>query len=299
VLRRVLAAALAALALSACGSSLAPGTASVVSAPVRVAHTRLGSVGYRAVGTGPPLVMIIGVGWTIEDWDPRLVHVLARHHRVIMFDNAGIGHTAQLPQPLTIDEMASQTSALIAALHLGRADVLGWSLGGAVAQALAVLHPAQVRRLVLCATYPGNGQAVVPTLAPGQVRSDFPANQSAALSAFRAAIAEYPAAPSAPPGTNGVQALALSDWWTGHDRVGHEVTRISGPALVADGRDDELSSVTNDRALARLIRHSRLVLYPDAGHAFLFQDWERFGTLVNTFLARPSEAATPTGGAES
>ena len=68
----------------------APGTASVVSAPVRVAHTRLGAVGYREVGSGPPLVLIMGYGWTMEGWDPRLVHALARHHRVVMFDNSGM-----------------------------------------------------------------------------------------------------------------------------------------------------------------------------------------------------------------
>jgi pimeloyl-ACP methyl ester carboxylesterase len=137
----------------------------VVSALVRVAHTRLGSVGYRVVGSGPPLVLIMGYGWTMEDWDPRLVHALARHNRVVMFDNAGVGRTQQLPEPVTIREMANQTSALIDTLRLGKPEVLGWSMGGIIAQALAVLHPAQVRRLVLCATYPGNGQAVAPSAA--------------------------------------------------------------------------------------------------------------------------------------
>jgi pimeloyl-ACP methyl ester carboxylesterase len=104
-----------AVTLSACGSSgshLSRGAAAVTSAPVRVARTRLGAVGYRAVGSGPPLVLIMGFGWTMEGWDPRLVHALAQHHRVIMFDNAGVGRTRALPAPLTVDAMASQTSAL-------------------------------------------------------------------------------------------------------------------------------------------------------------------------------------------
>src|ERR1700745_3373269 len=98
-------AALASMALGACGSppGMAPGTASVVSAPVRIAHTRLGAVGYRVVGSGPPLVLIMGYGWTMEDWDPRLVHALAPANRVVMFDNSGVGRTQQLPPPLTID----------------------------------------------------------------------------------------------------------------------------------------------------------------------------------------------------
>jgi pimeloyl-ACP methyl ester carboxylesterase len=170
------------VAVSACGSSSVKptaATASVVSAPVRVAHTRLGAVGYRVVGSGPPLILIMGYGWTMEDWDPRLVHALAQHNRVVMFDNSGVGRTQQLPPPLTIDAMADQTSALIDTLGLGRPNVLGWSMGGMIAQALAVLHPAQVRRLVLCATYPGTGAAVVPSATARQASSDFPPTRSA------------------------------------------------------------------------------------------------------------------------
>jgi len=275
-----------ALALVACGSpGLAPGTRSVVSAPVHIAHTRLGAVGYRVVGSGPPLVLIMGYGWTMEGWDPRLVHALARHNRVVMFDNSGVGRTQELPQPFSIDAMADQTSALIETLRLGRPDVLGWSMGGMIAQALAVLHPAQVRRLVLCATWPGAGQAVMPSLAAIQAGSDFPANQASALGAFKAAVAEYPSAPAVSPGTKGIQDLAMGNWRTGSDAAGRKTARISAPTLIADGADDQLDPVTNDRALARIIHGARVVLYPDAGHAFLFQDWPRFASLAESFLA--------------
>ncbi|HTT53336.1 MAG TPA: alpha/beta hydrolase [Streptosporangiaceae bacterium] len=272
-------------ALAACSSpGLAPGTRSVVSAPVRVAHTGLGGVGYRVVGSGPPLVLIMGHGWTMEDWDPRLVHALARHNRVVMFDNSGIGRTQELPGTFGIEAMADQTSALIDTLRLGQPDVLGWSMGGMIAQALAVLHPAQVRRLVLCATYPGTGQAVMPPVTALPAARDFPANQGSALAAFKAAIAEYPAAPAVSPGTSGIQSLAMGNWRTGSDAVGRKTARISAPTLIADGADDQLDPVTNDRTLARIIHGSRLVLYPDAGHAFLFQDWPRFAALVESFL---------------
>ena len=289
-----LAAALVSFALSACGSAPgeASGTASVVSAPVRIAHTSLGDVGYRVVGSGPPLVLIMGYGEPMEDWDPVLVHALARHNRVVMFDNSGIGQTQELAAPMTIDAMADQTSALITTLHLGRPDVLGWSMGGMIAQALAVLHPAQVRRLILCATNPGTGQAVVPAAAARQASSDspasqandFPANQASAFNAFKAAIAEYPPVPAVSPGTKGVQALAISDWWAGNDAAGHGVARISVPTLIADGTDDQKVPVANDHILARLIPRARLVLYPDAGHAFLFQDATPFASLVESFL---------------
>ena len=278
------------VALSACGSApgKAPGTASVVSAPVRIAHTRLGAIGYRVVGSGPPLVLIMGYAWTMEGWDPRLVHALARHNRVVMFDNAGVGRTQPLPGEstamLTIDAMADQTSALIDTLGLGRPDVLGWSMGGMIAQALAVLHPTQVRHLVLCATYPGTGAVAVPSQAAIRTGSIFPANQASAFNAFTAAISEYPAAPAPSALTKVAQAGAVSNWWDGTDAAGREIARISAPTLVADGTDDQLDPVANDHTLARLIPGARLVLYPDAGHGFLFQEGTRFASFIESFL---------------
>jgi pimeloyl-ACP methyl ester carboxylesterase len=280
-------AVLVSVALSGCGSSpktLAPGTAPVVAAPVRIAHTRLGAVGYRVVGSGPPLVLIMGYAGTMEEWDPRLVHALARHHRVVMFDNSGVGRTRLLPAPLTIDAMADQTSALIDALGFGRPDVLGWSMGGTIAQALAVLHPAQVRRLVLCATYPGTGATVPPSEAALQAGQLFPANQVSAYDAFTAAISEYPAAPAVPDATKTAQGSAVTKWWRGADAAGRETARISAPTLIADGTDDQLDPVANDHTLAGLIHGSRLVLYPDAGHGFLFQAGASFASLVQSFL---------------
>jgi pimeloyl-ACP methyl ester carboxylesterase len=168
------AAALMSVTLVACGSppqhrmvsaSLPASARVVVSAPVRIAHTRLGTVGYRVVGTGPPLILITGYTATMEAWDPWFVGALAEHYRVVIFDNAGVGRTQTLPAPLTVDAMANQTSALIDALGLERPDVLGWSMGGTIAQALAVLHPAQVRSLVLCATFPGTGKIMPPAQA--------------------------------------------------------------------------------------------------------------------------------------
>jgi pimeloyl-ACP methyl ester carboxylesterase len=277
--------------LGACGSAppaMAPGTASVVSAPARIAHTKLGAVGYRVVGHGPPLVLIMGYDWTMEGWDPRLIHALARHNRVVMFDNSGVGRTQPMPGEqtgtLTVDAMADQTSALIDTLGLSRPGVLGWSMGGMVAQALAVLHPAQVRRLVLCATYPGTGAIAPPSLAALRTGSDFPANQVKAYDAFKAAIAEYPAAPPAPIAAKTAQAGAVANWWDGSDPTGRKTTGISVPTLVADGTDDRLDPAANDHTLARLIPGARLVLYPDAGHGFLFQDGTRFASLVSSFL---------------
>ncbi len=288
------------IALGACASAPAAaglpirqaGTPPVVSSPVRVAHTSLGAVDYRIVGSGPPLVMIMGYATTMEAWDPRFVDELARHYRVVIFDNAGDGATQQLPGPLTIDAMARQTGALIDTLRLSRPAVLGWSMGGMIAQALAVLDPSEVRRLVLCATFPGTG-AVVPSattaaltrLEPQQVKTVlFPPNQTKAYNAFAAAISGYPSAAAPPAAVLAAQRRAVTQWWTGKDPAGRKTAGISVPTLIADGSADWVDPVANDRTLARVIPAARLVLYPDAAHAFLFQDGTRFAAVVDSFL---------------
>jgi pimeloyl-ACP methyl ester carboxylesterase len=280
--------------LAACGSSPATSTASgVTSAPVLVAHTTLGTVGYRLVGHGPPLVLIMGYAATMEVWDPRFVDALARHYQVVTFDNAGIGQTQPRPAPLTIDAMADQASALITALRLGRADVLGWSMGGMIAQALAVRHPAQVQRLVLCATWPGTGIAVAPSQTavhaltgsnPGPYL--FPADQTA-WNAFTAALSAYPVAASVPPTIVAAQGSASLAWFAGRDPAGRQTATITVPTLIAGGQADRVDLISNDRALATLIPGSRLILYPDAGHAFLFQDETPFTALIESFLSGP------------
>ena len=94
-----------------------------------------------------------------------------------------------------------------------------------------------------------------------------------------------PGIPSRPPAaTKTAQAGAVTGWWDGTDAVGRKIARISAPALIADGTDGRLDPIANDHTLARLIPGARLVLYPDAGHGFLFQERTRFASLIESFL---------------
>jgi pimeloyl-ACP methyl ester carboxylesterase len=272
----------------------ASGGTGIVAAAVQTAHTKLGTVGYRSFGSGPPLVLIMGYGGTMESWDPRFVDALAKHYRVVIFDNAGVADTEALPAPLTIDAMADQTSTLIDSLGLGKPDVLGWSMGGMIAQALAIRHPTQVHRLVLCATFPGTGNVVQPSQAAINALSStnaktvaadlFPANETAAAAAFGAAIAGYPSAAAPSAATISAQARAITQWWDDGDPAAARTAQIAVPTLVADGTDDRLDPVVNSHALAKLIPGAKLVLYPDAGHAFLFQDEKTLIPVVESFL---------------
>ena len=270
-------------------------SSSITTAPVKVAVTPRGAVAYRSVGSGPPLVLIMGFGASMEDWSPTFVDDLARTHRVVIFNNAGIGRSTALAQ-ITISGMADQTSALIGALKLGRADVLGWSMGGMIAQALVVRHPNRVRRLVLAATQPGTGTARRPSkqaaealaeataTAEGFFAALFPPEQSAAREAYAAGLERYAERFAVPDALYGTQRAAINGWRDGREPAGRKVTTSAIRTLVAGGTADRFLPIANSRLLARLFPSAELRLYRHAGHAFLFQPSTRFVRRVNSFL---------------
>lgn len=267
---------------------------SITTAPVELAHTSDGTVAYRSIGAGSPIVLVMGYAAPMEVWDPRFVDALAQGHRVVIFDNAGIGRTSPAAPRLTIESMATQTAALIAALHLGRCAVVGWSMGGMVAQALAVTHPGDVRALVLLATFPGTGPLqrtppeVVRALTDPTARLApevlFPKDQRASAAAFELALSSYPPGPTVSSAVKAAQRSAILGWWGGRVPAARRVGSIRVPTLVADGADDLVDPAANSRALARLIPGARLALYRDAGHAFFSQRWRAVVARVVTVV---------------
>lgn len=285
----------AALALPAAGASAQ--TRSIVDVPIRTVDAGNGKVGYRSLGDGRPLVMIMGLSGSMDAWPPSFVDALAARRRVIVFDNEGIRRSSAGRGPLSIGGMARRTAALIRALRLKRPDVLGWSMGGMIAQSLAGQRPRAVRRLVLCATAPGNGKATAPAadvlsdLAnPGTSQSSlfqnlFPTDPAAA-EAFARGITSYRnASPAAPPEVVREQFGASGTWLIGQDPTGRPLPRLRMPVLVGGGELDRVLPVANQRYLGRRLPRARLKIYPDAGHGFLFQhqrDWLR---RINRFLS--------------
>ena len=289
---------------AASGSSATTGTTAervpvvhagdVIHAATKIADTAAGAVGYREVGTGSPVLLIMGLGGSMDAWPPAFVAALAKGHKVVMFDNAGVGDTAPLASPLSITEMADQTSALITTLRLGRVAVLGWSMGGMVAQTLAVLHRTQVSKLVLAATQPGTGHALpIPAAAAAEAASSnpaevlsvlFPPGDSAAAQAYVASIVRYPGFYQAPRTAVAAQGAAVEQWMAGKDPAGPRFATVRIPLLVADGTLDQLDPSANDHSLADSVPGAKLVLTPGAGHGFLFQDMSSFLPAVERFL---------------
>jgi pimeloyl-ACP methyl ester carboxylesterase len=294
---RSLVVALLAVALVAPAAIAAP-QRSIADVPIRAVKAGQGTIGYRSVGNGGrPLVLVMGLSGTMDAWPPSFVDALAARRRVITLDNEGIRRTTLGPGALTIRRMADDVASLIRALHLREADVLGWSMGGMIAQSLARRHPNRVRRLVLCATAPGNGRATLPApdaLSANTYQLLFPPGQEAASARFLREITSYRnASPAAPPEITRAQMTASAASLAGRDPSGRPLRRLRMPVLVGGGALDRLLPVANQRYLARVLPNARLRVYRDAAHGFLFQHQREFLRQIERFLGGEGPAARP------
>src|SRR4051794_25093392 len=279
--------------------ALAPaaGAATALTAPTKVVKIGKQTVGYRSFGSGRPLVMIMGLAGTMGSWDPTFLDALAAGgHRIVLLDNEGVGRTTSLRGSLTIRRMGETAAGLIKRLKLKRPDVAGWSMGGMIAQSLAVRHPKSVRRLVLMATAPGDGKGTPPANVALQALSGssdpaallgliFPADQIAARDTYIANIIKrQPFEGVAPAAQSAKQLSASGAWLISQDPDGKRVAKLKLPTLIGGGELDPLLPVTNQRHLHELIKGSQLVTYPDASHGFLFQHQADFVPRMLKFL---------------
>lgn len=305
-----LAALVAAAACLAFGAAPAtadsPPAVSVLSEPVQFASISGATLGYRVAGTGPPLMLIAGSSNTMAEWDPRMLDQLAQTRQVIVFDNRGAGTSTGSVAHLTIAQMARDTAQLLARVAPDGADVLGWSMGGYIAQELAIRAPTRVRHLILASTDCGGPSTLPPTPAalrtlmnPQATANErmailFPPDQMAAAGAWSAAIGVayaqsnfQPAnAFTVSPAVARAQNRAAGALWLGEgDGTCARLDRVTQPTLIAAGRDDIVVPSRNHVALASGIRRHTTRLYTDAGHAFLFQPALGFTGAVEAFLS--------------
>lgn len=271
--------------------------------PTRMIDVRGESIAYRELGTAreglPPLILAQRFRGTIDDWDPALLDALARERRVIYFDSTGIGHSSGNVPP-SIPGMAEVLIALATALEIARFDLLGWSMGGYVAQTVAYRRPDLVRRLIVAGSGPGGvpdapaPPAKVMQIAakPANVDEDFLylfyPDTTSAQQAGRAQLARLrhrldAAAPSL--GMDGVKAqLASFGAFRDRDAIYPHLAGMRLPILYANGTDDIMIPTYNSYAAAVRAPNAQLILYPDAGHGFLFQHAEHFARDVDRFL---------------
>jgi pimeloyl-ACP methyl ester carboxylesterase len=251
-------------------------------------------------GTGPPVIFLHHLGAVLDNWDPRVVDGIATRHRVVVFDNRGIG-ASEGSTPGSIDAMAHDAVAFIRAIGFTEVDLFGFSMGGFVAQVIAAEEPQLVRKIVLAGTGPAGGEGIdkvtgitILDMARGALTFRDPkhylfftrtANGRAAARAYLKRLKERTndrdKAISIRAFRN--QLKAIHEWGT---RKPADLSLIKQPVLVMNGDHDRMVPTANTVDLAQRLPNAELKIYPDAGHGGVFQYHEEFVARALEFLAR-------------
>ena len=243
-------------------------------------------IAWERRGAGEPLLLVHGLGYARWGWEPVL-EGLARSFEVILFDNRGIGESEAPPGPYTAAELAADAAQVLDQAGVERAHVVGSSLGGMVAQELALSHPERVDRLVLASTHPGVTKAH-----PMPQRTVDLMTSGASLRAFVEnalepdprpelveRILEHRERTAQPFEAWAAQAAAGATFDAG-ERLGG----LAASTLVQTGDGDVVVDPRNSELLTELIPDARLSVFPGTGHLFFWQEPDRFVAELEEFL---------------
>jgi len=256
---------------------------------------------YRKFGaeTGTPVVFLVHFRGTMENWDPNMVAPIAKERPVILFDNKGVGETkGQTPE--TISEMAQDAATFIKALDLNKVDLLGFSIGGMVAQELALQEGDLIRRIIIAGSSPEAGVNPEPVIFERMKRhggnvdnaiDDFmfffykstETSKSAGMDSLQRIMSQKQFESSDQ--VQAAQLNALAKWAQPKPDQDYDwLKNIPHPALVTNGIEDVMVPTKNSFILSEKLPNAQLIIYPDSGHGHLFQFPELFAENVNSFL---------------
>lgn len=275
---------------------------SYLQAPAKTLTASGVSYAYREMGPkgGVPVVFLIHLGGTMDNWDPSIIHPIAEKHHVITFSNRGVGATTG-SVPDSIEAMADDAAAFIQALGYPAVDLFGFSLGGMIAQSLVVKHPGLVRKLVLAGTGPAGGegiQKIMGTTYFDIVRGALTRQDPKEFLFFNRNAAGKPAARAFmnrlnQRTTNREAPISLKAFQTQLKAIRRwglspsaDLGVITQPTLIANGDNDRMVPSVLSSDMHRRIPGSELVIYPDSGHGGIFQFHDRFVPVALEFLGR-------------
>lgn len=257
-----------------------------------------GQIVCRAIGKGPPLVVLNGFAATNADWDPSFIDRLASSNELILLDNRGIGGSTDDGQPFDIEKLADDAAQVIETLDFERANVMGWSMGGFIAQAFAVKYPDCVDKLVLLSTDPGGIEA---DLASPEVWSELldtsgtPNAQARRLlfllfpndvaESFYHRFGDIVAAARAQLSVELLnrQAAAMDAWH--RNGMTSQLRALRVPVLIVAGTEDIVIPASNALKLVNTIPNAWLAQFAHGGHAFIAQFPRTLADLINSFLS--------------
>ncbi len=265
---------------------------------ITFAYRRFGEAGTDV----PPLLFLQHFRGNLDNWDPLLVDTLAEHREVILLDNTGVGLSSGVV-PRAVTEMARDAISFCDALDLSEIDLLGYSLGGMVAQDLALLRPQLVRRLVLAGTGPRGGGQLMHGWAPDVARvakaddngpeellwlffEHTETSKKLGSEYLARAFGERKEDRDKPNGEQVTEAQydAIVEWGIPDRSQLNRLAGIRQPTLVANGDNDTMIPTINSHILGEHLPNARVRIFPDAGHGFLFQWPVEFAEAVASFL---------------
>jgi pimeloyl-ACP methyl ester carboxylesterase len=269
---------------------------------VEYAYRDTGDTGDSGAGADVvPLVLLQHFRGNLDGWDPALIDALATGRRVVTFDNAGVGGSTG-STPDTIEQMARDAIAFLAAMEFANVDLLGFSIGSFVAQQIALVRPAIVRRLVLASSAPKGAAGMhgwaaevmdavgTPHTAPEGYLDVFFARSASSVQAGREALRRMYARSddrdeTTTWATREAQYDAVCAWGIPEHALLERLSALGMPVFVANGDSDPMILPRYSYLLAGLIPDARLKIYPDSAHGFLFQHHAEFAADVGAFLA--------------
>jgi 3-oxoadipate enol-lactonase len=247
---------------------------------------------YERAGSGEPLLLVMGMSGTHRTWGQSFLDALREDFDVVVYDHRGIGQSSRAEAGYSIADLADDAAALLDVLEWDDAHVVGISMGGMVAQELALRHPARIRTLTLGCTYAGGPGSSLTTEAvfgrlgeawsSGDVekalRTAWEVNVSRAFAgdedqyaAFRESALAVPA--GLPAILAQIQAIAVHD-------ASARLAEIEAPTLIVHGTDDEMLPVSNAHAIAERMPEARLEILDGIGHLFFWEHPQDSARLV-------------------
>ena len=286
-------------------------TASNTTAPTQFLRMKNETYAYRRFGGGPgrSLVCLQHFTGTLDNWDPAVTDPLAFGREVILFDSSGVGRSTG-KVPTTVAGMATHALDFLDGLGITTCDVLGFSLGGMVAQQMAQDRPSIVRRMILVGTAPRGGEDIMHLEKPGLAKylsdptlkgyallqkiffAPSPSSQAAGAAFIeRLAQRKEDLAPPSGPEVAAAQIAAFREWEQPAGARFADLKGIQQPTLIVNGVYDEMIPVSNSYRLSENLPNAVLLTYPDSGHGSLFQFHESFTRQAAAFLASDSTLA--------
>jgi pimeloyl-ACP methyl ester carboxylesterase len=256
---------------------------------------------YRELGPGSdiPVVFLHHLTAVLDDWDPRVIDGIAAHHRVIAFDNRGVGASGGSVPP-TVEQMGTDAVAFIRALGLVRVDLLGFSLGGGVAQMVALQAPDLVRRMILAGTGPRGGGGIdkmATIVGSAYAKALFTLSDPRNFLFFprtpegKRAAADYLGRLKERSRnrdkkiSNQARIAQIKSIRHAGQSEPDDLSLITQPVFVANGDHDLMVDSAHSTDMARRLPNAQLKIYPDSGHGGVFQHYQAFVPDALHFLA--------------